>query len=191
MGDVKIVSQLLNFNELEFYNHLQERIIILNNDIDDEVVESGIIQILKWNREDEKLDASEVKGVEIILNSAGGAVDIGMVLCDVIKASKTPITITVLGIAASMGGLILMSGKHRRAYKHSNILIHDGSMFLGGTSGKVKDHMKFQEEKEAQLKKFILENTKITDKKYEEMHDREWWLTAEQALEYGIIDEII
>jgi ATP-dependent Clp protease protease subunit len=127
----------------------------------------------------------------MILNSGGGAVDIGMVLCEVVKKSKTPVNITVLGCAASMAALLIMAGHHRRAYEFSNILIHDGSMFLGGTTAKVKDHMKYQEEKETQIKEYVLETTKITSEKYDEMYDREWWMTANTALKYGLIDEII
>ncbi|MMZ62510.1 ATP-dependent Clp protease proteolytic subunit 1 [compost metagenome] len=93
-----------------------------------------------------------------------------------------------------MGALLLVSGKKhgmRHAYEFSNILFHDGSTVLYGSSNKVKDHVKFQEEKDQQMKEFIIRNTKITNEKYEQMRDREWWLTAKSALEYGIIDKIL
>lgn len=191
MNETKVNNQIHGFDEIEFINHLKERIIILNREIDDDLVERVILQILKWNRQDKDIPIDERQNIEIILNTPGGAVDIGMVLVNVIKQSKTPITITALGLAASMGSLILMAGTHRRAYEFTNILIHDGAMFLGGTTNKVKDHMKFQEEKDEQIKQFILSNSNIDENKYEEMSDREWWMTAKTALELGIIDEII
>ena len=118
-------------------------------------------------------------------------VDIGSVLTNVIEQSKTPIHIIALGNAASMSAIILMAGHKRMAYPFSNILLHDGSMFVGGSTSKVKDTMKYQDEKEDQIKDFILSHTKITEEKYKEKYQSEWWLTASQALEYGIIDEII
>lgn len=184
-------AQVHGFSELEFINHLQERIIVLNDEINDELIEKVILQILKWNRQDKDIPVDEREKIEILLNTPGGAVDVGMVLCNVIQKSETPIIITGLAIVASMGSYILMSGHKRRAYEYTNILIHDGSMFLGGTANKVKDHIKYQEEKDQQLNNLVVSRTKITEDKLDEMSDREWWMTAKTALELGIIDEII
>lgn len=184
-------GQLMDIVEYEYIKHLEERIILFNEDVNDMQVEKTIVQILRWNREDEGKSVEERKAIEILLNTPGGDVYLGMVICDVIKQSVTPITVKILGMAASMGSLIAMASKRTVAYPHSNVLIHDGSTFLVGSSNKVKDHMKFQELKDKQIKDFIISNTKITEEKYDEMSDREWWLTAEQALEYGIIDEIL
>lgn len=180
-----------SFEEFTFFEYLKDRKIIFNQQVDDSLVERVIMQILKWNKEDEGKSEDEIKDIELFINTPGGVVDIGLILCEVIKKSKTPVNCTVLGMAASMGSLITMACKKRRAYKFSNVLIHDGSTMLHGTSNKVKDHFKFQEKKDEQIKTFILENTSITSDKYDEMIDREWWLTAENALQYGIIDEII
>lgn len=187
----KLNGTIYDFSEIEFINHLQDRFIILNDDVDDMLVERVILQILKWNREDEGKSVDERKNIQILLNSPGGDVYLGLVVCEVIKKSTTPVHVQILGMAASMGSLIAMAGHHTSAYEYSNILIHDGSTFLVGSSNKVKDHMKFQELKDKQIKDFILANTKITEEKYDEMIDREWWLTASDALDYGIVDEII
>lgn len=180
-----------SFEEFTFFDSLRDRTIIFNQQVDDSLVERVIMQILKWNREDKGKPQDERKEIELIINTPGGVVDIGLVLCEVIKKSETNVNCTVLGMAASMGSLITMACKKRRAYKFSNVLIHDGSTMLHGTSNKVKDHFKFQEKKDEQIKTFILNTTKISSEKYDVMMDREWWLTAEDALEYGIIDEII
>lgn len=176
-----------------YWDNLKKRKIILNDYISDVIVESVIMQILKFNEEDDEknlLDASR-KPITIYLNTGGGQLDIGLVLCNVIQNSKTPVHIIAMGTAASMGSLILMSGKRRIAFKYTDILIHDGSMNVGGTTSQVKDLMRFQEEKEKQIKEFVLKNTKITSEKYDEMFRKEWWMTAQTALELGIIDEII
>jgi len=187
----KLNGTVYDFGEMEFINHLQERIIILNDEVDDNLVERVIIQILKWNREDEGKPTDEVKDIEILLNTPGGDVYLGMVLAEVIQKSITPVTIRILGMAASMGSILAIAGHKTVAYEHSNILIHDGSTVLFGSSNKVKDHMKYQELKDKQIKDFIIKNTKITEEKYDEMADREWWLTAGQAKELGIVQEIL
>ncbi|ALS22296.1 ClpP family protease [Paenibacillus naphthalenovorans] len=190
----KLPYSVLDFEEYTYFKALENREIILNSEVDDYLLERVAYQIIKWNREDKDIPVNERKEIEIILNSPGGDVYLGMALCSVIEKSETPITITVIGNAASMGALLLVSGaKHgrRRAYEFSNVLFHDGSTVLFGSSNKVKDHVKFQEEKDQQVKDFIIRNTKITEEKYEDMKDREWWLTASSALEWGVIDEII
>lgn len=183
-----------DFEEYMFWESLKNRQLILNSEVDDFLIERTALQIIKWNKEDMDNPIDERKEIEIILNSPGGDVYVGMALCAVIEKSDTPIKITVIGNAASMGALLLVSGaKHgrRQAYEFSNVLFHDGSTVLFGSSNKVKDHVKFQEEKDKQIRDFIIRNTKITEEKYESMKDREWWLTARGALEYGVVDSII
>lgn len=190
-NQIKSSAVYYDFCDVEFLNHLKERIIILNEDVNDALVEKVIVHILKWNREDSNLSVEDRKPIEILLNTPGGDVYLGMVLCEVIKKSVTPITVRILGMAASMGSLIAISAHKTVAYEFSNILIHDGSTFLVGSSNKVKDHMKFQELKDKQIKDFIIENTNISEEKYNEMADREWWLTAKMAQDLGIVDEIL
>lgn len=191
---LELVTGAPDFIEYTFYKNLEKRKIILNEEVSDALVERVIMQILNWNEEDKDIPVDDRKEIEIVLNSPGGDVYLGMIICQVIEKSVTPIRITTLGMAASMGALILIAGaKHgkRCAYEFSNVLIHDGSTALFGTSNKVKDHVKFQAEKDDQIKDFILRNTNITEAKYEEMKDREWWMTAKVAKDLGIIDHII
>lgn len=189
--EVKWSGQFMDIVDYEFTRSLEERIIILNEDVQDTLVEKVIMQILRWNREDEGKSIDERKNIEIVLNSPGGDVYLGMVICDVIQNSVTPVHVRILGMAASLGGLIAIAGHKTSAYKHSNVLIHDGSTVIFGSTNKAKDHMKFQELKDQQIKDFVISNTNISPEKYDEMSDREWWLTAQEALELGIVQELI
>jgi ATP-dependent Clp protease protease subunit len=190
------------YHEYEDWLRFQDREIVINDTIEDYCVEEVIMPIIKWNKEDDEREAvwdfpigSNTayvrKPITIYLNTNGGDVFLGLVIAETIKKSKTPVHIRVLSLACSMGSIILMSGHKRMAYAFSNVLIHDGSTMVAGSTNKVKDHMKFYEEKNDQVKNFVLEHTTITGEKYDEMSDREWWLTSRMALEYGIIDEII
>lgn len=192
--DNKMPYSALDFEEYTFFKSLENRQLILNREVDEFLIERVALQIIKWNKEDKDIPNEERKEIEIILNSPGGDVYTGLAICSVIEKSETPIKITVIGNAASMGALLLVAGaKHgrRQAYEFSNVLFHDGSTVLFGSSNKVKDHVKFQEEKDKQIKDFIIRNTKITEKKYKEMSDREWWMTSTEALRWGVIDNII
>ncbi|MNS51182.1 ATP-dependent Clp protease proteolytic subunit [compost metagenome] len=176
------------------WKEMENRKIVLNEPIDGFAVDTVIMPILRWNEEDDSAfgdDISKRKPITIYLDSPGGDVFVGLIIAEVIKKSKTPVHIIALSMAASMGSVILVSGHVRYAYKYTNVLIHDGDVGLKGSRNKVKDNMKFFEEKDAQVKDFILSNTKITEEKFEEMTDREWWMTAETALEFGIIDAIL
>jgi ATP-dependent Clp protease protease subunit len=190
-----------SFLEFTHWEELKERKIVLNDEVDEFLVEEVIMPIIKWNEQDAKAEEDYKtqsgillpirKPITIYLNSRGGEVFVGLVIAEVIKKSVTPVHIVALSIAASMASVILVSGHKRFAYEFSNVLLHDGSTMIAGSTNKVKDHMKFYAEKSEQIKQFILSGTKITEEKYDEMSDREWWLTAKSALEYGIIDEVI
>lgn len=169
----------------------QDRIMTINEPIADHVVDQYILPILRWNKQDEGVDQELRKPITIYLNTPGGDVIIGLILAEVIVKSVTPVHVVAIGDAASMGSIILMSGHKRFAYEFSNVLIHDGSIGISGSRNKVKDGMKFYEQKDQQLKNFILEHTEISEEKLGEMERSEWWLTASEALQYGIIDSII
>lgn len=179
------------FSEFIHWKELEDRILVMNEEVDEFMVENYIMPIIKWNKEDEGKDYTERKPITIYLNSPGGDVFTGLVLAEVIKKSKTPVKIIVLSMAASMASVILVAAHVRLAYKHSNILIHDGTQFLAGTGGKVRDTMKFYEKKNTQVKNFIISNTKITSDLYESKEHNEWWMDANEALELGLIDRII
>lgn len=179
------------FSEYIHWQELKDRILVINDGIDDLVVEEFIMPIIKWNKEDEGKNSEDRKPITIYLNTPGGDIFSGLILAEVIKKSVTPVHIVVFAYAASMGSVLLVSGHKRQAYEFSNVLIHDGNTGISGSSNKVKDHMKYIEKKNEQIKKFIIGNSKITEERYDSMADREWWITAEEALELGIIDEII
>ena len=179
------------FDEKVFLDHLKEREIILNNVVDDMIIETCIMQILRINKEDEIIIPEKRKPIKIYINTNGGDIDVGLVLCNVIQQSLTPVYTIALGKAYSMGGLVLIAGHKRFAYEFTSILIHDGSLGIGGSTKKVKETMNFYNEMENRIKKFILDNTKYTEELYDEKYGSEFFMYAQQAKELGIIDIII
>lgn len=181
------------FEEYTYWENLKNRKIILNDSVNDTLVEKVIMQIFKFNDEDDikGLPVEKRKPIEIFLNCEGGDVLIGMTLVDVIKNSKTPVHTIALGMACSMGGLILMAGHKRFAYSSSTILLHDGSLHLASSSKKAKQTMEYYDKLEIKIKNFILLNTKISEELYDQKSSDEWYMLGDEALEFGIIDKVI
>lgn len=175
----------------EAYN---DRKIIFNDNVDASIVNTIVHWIIKWNEEDDKagLVGEHRKPIRIYITSNGGDLIAGFSVLDAIKSSKTTVETIAVGVAASMGILLLMSGHRRYAYSNTVLLIHDGSLGAHGTSNKVKSTMAFYDKLDQRVKKFILEHTKISDELYEEKDDVEWFMFADdEGLKYGIIDELI
>lgn len=189
MAELQIAARD-GFIETTFKEMLKERKIIVN-DIDDNCVEKVMFQIMKFNKEDENMEPSKRKPIKLYISSDGGNVDTGMTMVDLIKQSKTPVWGIVTTYAYSMGGVILAACHRRVAFANSTILLHDGSSQVMGSTGKMKDAIKFQDELLRRTDRVILDNTKITEEKYETMRDREWYMFADEAKEYGVVDSIV
>ena len=185
------LEQMPLIAEYTFWENLKDRRIIINENIDDHIVETAIMQIIKFNREDANIPQCKRKPIEIYINSCGGAVDIGLALVNVIETSETPVHTITLGRAFSMGALIAIAGHKRYCYKYSSYLIHDGSMVAANSSAKAKDQMEFYDKIDNQIKRFVLERTKIDDKFYEDNYRKELYLTADESFNLGLVDEII
>ena len=120
----------------------------------------------------------------------------GMVLCDIIDHIQCPLTIEILGYAYSMAGYIAMAGANnpnvkKVCHKHSFGLIHAGSIGFSGDARKAKQVQNFYDRIDDLIKDYLLSHTKITQEQYEEKIDVEWYLTSDEMLELGIVDEII
>lgn len=178
------------FIETTFKEMLKDRKIVVN-DINDDCVEKVMFQIMKFNKEDENIEPSRRKPIKLYISSDGGNVDTGMATIDLIKQSKTPVWGIVTTYAYSMGGVLLVACHKRIAFENTTILLHDGSSQVMGSTGKMKDAIKFQDELLRRTDAVILGNTKITEEKYEAMRDREWYMFANEAKEYGVIDYIV
>lgn len=168
----------------------EKRRIIVNDQVDENLIESVFIPLMDMDND------GSGEPIEIILCTPGGSVLDGMPLCNLIDNLKTPTTIRVISYAFSMGAYILMAGYnnpnvHKVAYPFSTALIHGGSLNLEGALDSVKDTMKFQDKLDSKIKEYVLSHSKMTDKEYKKLDRVEAWLTAEDMLKYGLIDEII
>ena len=166
---------------------LKERIIILGSPINDHVANVTVAQLLFLDRE------AADKDIQLYINSPGGVISAGLAIYDTIQLIKPDVVTICLGMAASMATVLLCSGKKGKRYALPNSTIHMHQP-MGGAQGQAADiEIAAREILRLQDKiRNIL--SKHTGKSYDQIArdtDRDYYLTAEQSIEYGLIDEIL
>lgn len=189
------VKELVNKNlpdpdTLDFFNRRANREIFLNNDVDDYCVEFAK-QIFEWNKQDKGLDIENRKRIKVFINTDGGDATAMNALINAIQLSKTPVITIGLGKCYSAGSMILMSAKERYILPNTIVMIHKGSSGIISDVNKIIDYSKFLEKDNEICKHFILTNTKITEKIYKEVENKDWYVFASECIEYGIATKII
>lgn len=192
----------INPEIIETYNYVygdkfeiednEGRRIYINSDIDENIIDGAVYHILRYNRLDKGLPIEDRKPIIIYINTAGGNVQDGYSLIDAIRLSKTPVYTVNLALAASMGFLIFIAGHKRYAMPHAEFLLHDGSTMGFDSTAKMRDRMEFETVVlEKEIKKYILDRTKIDEQLYTEKYRCEWYFLPIMAKEIGAVDYII
>ena len=169
-----------------FSRLLNDRIIFLSDEVNDATASLVVAQMLFLEAQD------PTKDISFYINSPGGSVTAGMAIYDTMQYIKCDVSTICIGMAASMGAFLLSAGTKgkRIALPHSEIMIHQP---LGGAQGQASD-IKIRAElilrTRDMLNKILAENTGKPIEQIERDTDRDYFMTAEQALEYGIIDKI-
>ena len=166
---------------------LNDRIIFLGGPIDDHTANLIIAQLLYLDNADSKKDIS------LYINSPGGSVTAGLAIIDTMNFIKSDVSTICVGIAASMGALILSSGKKGKRYSlpNSEVMIHQ---VMGGTEGQASDiaiNAKHILRTKDTLNKILAVNTNKKMDQVEKDSDRDYWMTSDEAKKYGIVDDII
>ena len=165
---------------------LKDRIIFLGEEVDDHVINLIIAQILFLDKEDP--DAA----IELYINSPGGSVSAGLALYDVFHSVSAPINTTCVGLAASMGAVLLAGATGTRAaLPHSRIMIHQVSSGFRGTAADINIQAKETNKLYDQLLDILSTHTKQTVDKLRKDCDRDYYMSAQEAMEYGIIDQVL
>ena len=168
---------------------LKDRIIFLGGPIDDNVANVVIAQLLFLESEDPD------KEISFYINSPGGSITDGMAIVDTMNYIKCPVSTICVGLAASMGSVLLTCGAKgkRFATPNSEILIHQ-PLISGGLAGQtteIKIHADHMVKTREKLNKLLSEKTGQSLEQIEKDTERDHYMTAQEALEYGLIDEII
>lgn len=183
-----IEERQLNISQLDVFSRLMmDRIIFLGRPIDDGVANVIVAQLLFLESVDPKKD------IQIYINSPGGSVYAGLGIYDVMQYIKPDVSTICTGLAASMGALLLTAGTKGKRYalKHSRIMIHQPS---GGAHGMESDIQIVAKEIEKAKKATCDILVEHTGQKYAKILkdvDRDFWMSADESKEYGIIDDVL
>jgi ATP-dependent Clp protease protease subunit len=166
---------------------LKDRIVFLGTEVNDDVANLVTAQFLFLESEDPE------KEINFYINSPGGSVSAGMAIYDTMEFIRPPVSTLCLGQAGSMGAILLLAGAKGRRYAlpHSRIILHQP---LGGMRGQASDleiHAKEILQAREDINSIIMKHTGQNLRKIEKDTDRDYFMSPEQAVEYGLIDEVI
>lgn len=165
---------------------LEDRVIFLAGEVTDELANTIVAQLIYLESKD------PTKDISLYINSPGGSVTAGLAIYDTMKYIRCDVSTICIGMAASMGAFLLASGTKGKRYAlpNSEIMIHQ---VLGGASGQASDveiHTRHLLNTKNRLNAILASNVGKTLEEVEKDTDRDNFLTAEEAKEYGIVDEV-
>lgn len=169
---------------------LKDRIIFLGGGIDDDVSNLIVAQMLFLEAEDPEKD------INLYINSPGGSITAGMAIYDTMQYIRSDVRTICIGMAASMGAFLLASGAKgkRVCLPNSEVLIHQpliGGHGLSGQATEIEIHAKHLLRTKAKMNKILAEKTGQPLEKIEKDTDRDYYMTADEAKEYGLIDQVL
>ena len=170
-----------------FSRLLNDRIIFLSEEVNDTTASLVVAQLLYLEAQDPDKD------IQFYINSPGGSVTAGMAIYDTMQYIKCDVATICVGLAASMGAFLLSAGTKgkRMALPNSEIMIHQPS---AGTQGQITDmtiHLRRLEKVKERMNRILSENTGKTPEQVKADSERDNWMTAEEAKEYGLVDKVI
>jgi ATP-dependent Clp protease, protease subunit len=177
-----------NFREIDVFSRLiMDRIIFLGTGIDDHIANIIVAQLLFLESTDPKED------IKMYISSPGGNVMAGMGLYSTMQLISPDVSTVVTGMAASMASVLLSAGTKGKRYAlpHSRIMIHQPSGGMQGQSSDMEISYKLIMSLKEELYTILANNTGKTYEQIEKDSDRDFWMKASEAVEYGIIDEIL
>ncbi|MCH2209962.1 MAG: ATP-dependent Clp endopeptidase proteolytic subunit ClpP [Fuerstiella sp.] len=173
---------------MDIYSRLlKDRIIILGSGVNDDVANSIVAQLLFLQFDDSKAD------IHFYINSPGGSITAGMAIYDTMQYISCDVATYCIGQAASMGAVLLTAGApgKRHALPNARIMIHQPLAGMEGTATELEIHAKEVLRVKQRMNEILLKHTGQTLEKIQEDTDRDNFMTAEEAKEYSLIDEVL
>ncbi|MET7822247.1 ClpP family protease [Micromonospora zamorensis] len=176
-----------SFGDQVFERLLRERIVFLGTEVTEESANQICAQILLLAAEDAKSD------IYLYINSPGGSVSAGMAVYDTMRYVRNDVATLALGFAGSMGQFLLCAGAagKRYALPHSRIMMHQPSGGMGGTASDITIQAENMLHVKRTMQELTAQHSGRTLDEIQRDWDRDRWFTAEQAREYGLIDQVI
>jgi ATP-dependent Clp protease, protease subunit len=183
-----IEERPMNVAVMDVYSRLMmDRIIFLGYPISDEVANIVTAQLLFLDSTDRNRD------INMYINSPGGSVYAGLGIYDTIQYVTPDVATICIGMAASMGSVLLAAGSHgkRAALKHARIMMHQPSGAIGGQASDIEITVNEIRKLKRELYEIVCHHSGKTVEQVQNDFDRDYWLTAPEAKEYGLVDEVL
>jgi ATP-dependent Clp protease protease subunit len=183
-----IEERPMNVAVMDVYSRLMmDRIIFLGYPINDEVANIVTAQLLFLESTDRSRD------IQMYINSPGGSVYSGLGVYDTMQYITPDVSTICIGMAASMGAVLLTAGAHgkRTALKHARVMMHQPSGAIGGQASDIDITVNEIKKVKKNLYDILSFHTGKTTKQIEKDCDRDYWLTAEESKDYGLVDEVL
>ncbi|MEO3754920.1 ATP-dependent Clp protease proteolytic subunit [Streptomyces sp. B6B3] len=171
----------------QVYNRLLgERIIFLGQAVDDDIANRVTAQLLL-------LAADPDKDIYLYINSPGGSITAGMAIYDTMQYVKNDVVTIAMGLAASMGQFLLTAGApgKRYALPNAEVLIHQPSAGLAGSASDIKIHAEQLLRTKRKMAKLSAAHSGVSEEQWDRDADRDRWFSAEEARDYGLLDQVI
>lgn len=186
-GSTEMVDPDTALQRFDFFN----RSIYITEEITHETGIQVYQLINFWNKVDRTDNIENPIPIKIYIDTPGGDIEATLSIISSIKASRTPVYTYTIGNGFSAGFFIGICGHKRFGAKYSSYLYHGGTFGDIGDVHKVFQRSDFYHRQLALLKEIVLENTKITEAEYDSHYKDDWFMLSEEALKYGVIDEIL
>ena len=174
----------------DWYKDEQNRIFWVNSQIDDTLLDL-VKMIMKCNAEDAKIPVEDRMPIKVFIDSPGGDVVALWTTIKAIEISKTPVHTINYCTAYSAAADLLASGHKRYALPGTSVMVHSGSVMYGGTVEQAENMKKYFDKLGKKVTDYFLEHTKVNPKTFKKKASTDWYMDEEEALENGVIDEII
>lgn len=175
---------------LTYYKNLEDRILWIDDEISEYSLEYGK-NIIQWNKEDHDIPIEKRKKIKLLVFSPGGDLSVNQMLIDTITLSKTPIVAVNCGITASAACFIYLAANERYTYPNAEFMLHQGGGAFEGTYDIVINAIANYQRQIEELGEYILSRTSIPEDVFYENFSTDWYLTAKEAVDYGLCSKII
>jgi ATP-dependent Clp protease protease subunit len=182
-----MTTTALDLGQSVYQRLLAERVIFLGSEVDDEVANRLCAQMLLLAAEDPTRD------IHLYINSPGGSVTSGMAILDTMRYVSCDVATYAVGLAASMGQILLTCGAKgkRHALPRARIMMHQGSAGIGGSAADIEIMADYLRSTTDEMASLLAEATGQSRAQIVRDWDRDRWFTADEALDYGIVDRIV
>lgn len=180
-------DKYLSPEEYTYWKARENRTFYIDYEIDEyyNLVELGKV-IIQMNMEEKDIPKEELKPIYLWIYSYGGDLDQCNGLLDIIAASRIPIVTISMGVCMSAGFMLFLAGHRRYAFKHSNMMVHEGSAAFSGTAEQIEEAQKNYKKQINAMKEYILSRTEMDEKTFNKNKSKDWYLTVDELEKFKV-----